>query len=384
MQARCDPTLLADIRQYGKFDTTGCYQCGSCTLSCELVTDFVSFPRRSIRYALLGLRKPLLASIEPWICHDCGDCSIVCPRQAEPRISMMTLRKFLTAEYDWTRLSAKVLKSRAWHIGALVFASLLAVALLLGYHLWYVELPFSGFIELPMGMEHMFPIMTYYTLTVMLLPLFLLFSRIYRIWDFTMNSEARPHIPLSIYVSEAVTYVHQSVTHSLMRKCPDRSRWRGHWLLAAGTVMMLAIKVFALRWFQTDSIHPFYHPQRWLGYLATAFIVYGIVGIFVGRIQARKEFYKETNFDDLIFPVLLLLTALTGIAAHIFRYMEFGLTCHFLYAAHVIVATPMLLVEMSFGKWSHMIYRPLAIYFEAVKERATHPVPAKEAVGHAL
>jgi ABC-type polysaccharide/polyol phosphate export permease len=148
--------------------------------------------------------------------------------------------------------------------------------------------------------------------------------------------------------------------------------------------MMLVIKLFALRWFQTDAIYPLYHPQRWLGYLATAFIVYGIAGILWGRIRAKKEFYKETQFEDLVFPVLLLLTALTGIAAHVFRYLEFGLTCHFLYAAHVIVATPMLLVEMSFGKWTHMIYRPLALYFQAVKERASQPASAQEAIGHAV
>ena len=97
LPVQSDPTLLEDIRRYGKFDPTGCYQCGSCTLSCDLVSDFASFPRKSIRYSLLGLRAPLLASLEPWICHDCGDCSIACPRQAEPRISMNTLRRFLSA-----------------------------------------------------------------------------------------------------------------------------------------------------------------------------------------------------------------------------------------------------------------------------------------------
>lgn len=379
-----DPALLADIRRYGKFDTTGCYQCGSCTLSCELVTDFASFPRRSIRYALLGLRKPLVESLEPWICHDCGDCSLVCPRQAEPRISMMTLRQFLTGQYDWTRISGKLLQSRAWHIGALVLVSLLAVGLLLGYHLWYVELPFSAFIELPMGLEHMFPIMRYYTLMVMLLPLFLLFSRVFRIWRLTMGGPGRPHIPLSAYVVEAVTYVHHSLTHSLLRKCPDRGRWLGHWLLAVGTMIMLAVKVFALEWFQTDSVYPVYHPQRWLGYLATAFIVYGLLSILAGRWQATKEYYKETKFDDLIFPTLLLLTAISGIAVHILRYAGFGLACHFTYALHVVAATPMLVVEMSFGKWSHMVYRPLALYFQAVKDRVRHPLPAgEEELGYA-
>jgi hypothetical protein len=39
------------------------------------------------------------------------------------------------------------------------------------YHLWHVGLPFHDFVRTPMGLEHMFPIMKYYTLTVILLPL---------------------------------------------------------------------------------------------------------------------------------------------------------------------------------------------------------------------
>ena len=123
LPVQSDPTLLEDIRRYGKFDPTGCYQCGSCTLSCELASDFANFPRKSIRYSLLGLRAPLLGSLEPWICHDCGECSTACPRHAEPRISMKTLRRFLSAQYEWTGLAGKLLRSRAWHLGALAFSA---------------------------------------------------------------------------------------------------------------------------------------------------------------------------------------------------------------------------------------------------------------------
>lgn len=377
-----DPALLAEIRRYGKFDTTGCYQCGSCTISCELVTDSATFPRRIIRYALLGLRGPLIESLEPWICHDCGDCSLACPRQAEPRISMMTIRRFLTAQYDWTGLASKILRSRAWHIGSLASVGAVVLGLILLYHLWWAGMPLSDFSTTPLGMEHMFPTITYFTLTVIFLPLFLLFSRAFRIWRLTMRREG--HIPLFAYAAEAWTYVHHSATHSLMRRCPDRDRWLGHWVLALGTVMMLTIKGFGLRWFQTDSFYPLYHPQRWLGYVAAAFIFYGLGTILVCRIRAAKEICKETRLEDLVFPILLLLTALSGIAVHVFRYAGFPLTSHFAYALHIVIATPMLVVEMSFGKWSHMVYRPLALYFQAVKERARQRAPAEEALGYAL
>jgi quinone-modifying oxidoreductase, subunit QmoC len=376
-----DPTLLADIRRYGKFDPTGCYQCGSCTLSCDLVSDFASFPRKSIRYALLGLRSPLLGSLEPWICHDCGDCSIVCPRQAEPRISMATLRRFLSGQYERTGMAAKLLTSRAWYFGSLALAAVFVLLLILGYHLWYVGLSVSG-LAIPMGLEHMFPLMTYYTLTVMLFPGLLLLSRVFRVWRLTMGGQ-QPAIPFSVYLVEAWTYLYQSATHSLMRKCPEKGRWLGHWILALGTVMMVTIKVFALRWFQTDNIYPWYNPQRWLGYLAAAFIFYGIGAILKGRVQAKKEIYKETRPEDLVFPVLLVLTACSGLSAHILRYAGMAFAAHCAYALHVIIATPMLVVEMPFGKAAHMIYRPLALYFQAVKERAARQAPAVEVVPHA-
>src|ERR1035437_5422503 len=130
LPVQSDPTLLEDIRRYGKFDTEGCYQCGTCTLSCELGSDFANFPRRSIRYALLGLRAPLQGSREPWICHDCGDCSTACPRHAEPRISMVTLRRFLSAQYDWSGLAARLLQSRTWYLSSLIVVAFFTLLLI--------------------------------------------------------------------------------------------------------------------------------------------------------------------------------------------------------------------------------------------------------------
>ena len=378
-----DPTLLADIRRYGTFDSSACYQCGSCTLSCELVSDSANFPRRSIRYGLLGLRGPLLGSLEPWICHDCGDCSIVCPRHAEPRISMATLRRYLTAQYDWSGISAKLLQSKAWYLGSLIGVAIFTFLLILGYHLWKVPMTVGQLATTDLGLEHMFPIIVYYTLIVVLLPLALLFSRIYRVWRLTMSGQGQS-IPFSIYAGQAWTYVFESATQSFMRKCPTKGRWLGHWLLGFGTVVMLTIKTFGLRWFQTDSIYPLYNPQRWIGYLAAAFILYGIGDILLGRWRKQQEINKETQFNDLVFPVLILGVVLSGLAAHILRYCGFGLGCHYAYALHIIIATPLLLIEMSFGKWSHMVYRPVALYFIAVKQRAQQQAPAPEAVPHAI
>src|ERR1035438_5748798 len=74
-------------------------------IDCDLATDSASFPRRSMQSVVLGLKDSVHQSLDPWLCHDCGDCSVTCPREAKPRESMKTLRRYLTAQYDWTGLS---------------------------------------------------------------------------------------------------------------------------------------------------------------------------------------------------------------------------------------------------------------------------------------
>jgi hypothetical protein len=42
-----------------------------------------------------------------------------------------------------------------------------------------------------------------------------------------------------------------------------------------------------------------------------------------------------------------------------------------MYVIHLAVAVPMLVLEVPFMKWAHLMYRPLALYLKAVKESAS-------------
>jgi len=224
---------------------------------------------------------------------------------------------------------------------------------------------------------------------------FFLFSNAFRMYWFTMHqsSDARipevirglkqdglgyiihqgekVRIPFRSFFTEAKTLILHAFTQKQFLSCKDnRSRWIKHWLLASGYVLMLFLVVVFLLWFQTDNIYPLYHPQRWLGYYATAVLIFGTVEILIGRIRKSEQIHKFSDFSDWLFPILLLLTVLSGILVHIFRYEGLPLATYYTYAIHLIIAGPMLVVEVPFGKWSHLLYRPLAIYFNAVKESA--------------
>jgi quinone-modifying oxidoreductase subunit QmoC len=286
---------------------------------------------------------------------------------------MMTLRRYLASQYDVTGLSAKLYRSKTWEIAVLSFVGLLVLSLVYFYHSSVVDLAFPDFMSTPMGMEHMFGLINLFTRVVFLIPLVFILLNALRMYRFTMRSSDRLNIPLRLYVFEARTMIIHMLSHRNIRKCADteqKKRWTRHWLLGLGFALMSVILFFFLKWFQTDNIYPFYHPQRMLGYFATAILVIVPADILIGRILKREPMHKFSQTSDLTLPILLLLTGLSGIAVHISRYLGFSLTAHFLYAIHLAISVPLLVVEVPFGKLSHVIYRPLAIYFQAVKDRA--------------
>ena len=48
-----------------------------------------------------------------------------------------------------------------------------------------------------------------------------------------------------------------------------------------------------------------------------------------------------------------------------------------MYVIHLMGVVPMLVLEVPFGKWAHLAYRPLAIYFARVQVHAVEAEAAK-------
>jgi len=367
------PGFVQEVRAYGRFDIEGCLNCDSCTVICALSNGHTSFPRKSIQQVLIGLKDSVVHSLEPWLCHDCGDCATSCPRQTEPRESMMTLRRYLVSRYDVTGIASKIQRSGAWEITAMAFVAALVFALVFVYHLFYVELPMGEFVSTPLGLEHMFPTITYFSYVVFLLPLTVMLVNGFRMHRRTMVGAGDPKISLRFYLLELKTLILHLFFHRNLSRCSAENhnrRWIKHWLLGTACTMMCVIPFFFLAWFQTDALYPIYDPQRWLGYIAAAVMIYVPLDIVISRIRKQKQVHKFSERGDLIFPSMLLLVALSGIAVHIFRYAEWSMSCHYAYAVHLGITVALLLIELPFGKWSHVVYRPLALFFQSVKERA--------------
>ncbi len=86
-----------------------------------------------MRQLQMVLEQRIETTLEPWLCYYCGQCSEQCPREADPGETMMSLRRWLIARYDFTGIAGQFFKSRRTEITAVVLFMILTGVFLLIY-----------------------------------------------------------------------------------------------------------------------------------------------------------------------------------------------------------------------------------------------------------
>jgi len=362
---RVDPTFLNELKEYGAVGVEKCFNCGNCTAICPLASDEYNFPRGVIRRVQIGDRETMKSGLDPWLCYYCGDCSATCPKGAEPGETMMAARRWLTAQYDWTGLSRKLYTSTAWSIGALIVGALMVLGLawLLHGDLVTSQVQLNTFA--PVEMIHVADLILAGILG------FFLLSNLFRMFMLNFREGGQWKLPpLTVFVTEAWQLVYHALTQQRFSKCEGRRRWISHMILVFGYGSMFVLIVLFLTWFQTDNLYPLYHPQRLIGYLAALAIIYGAGDALVSRIQKKHQMHHFSHLSDWLFPILLILLSVSGLMISSFRYMGLPLATYYTYVVHLVVMMMLYICIGPMGKWAHLLYRPFAVYFQIVKEKA--------------
>ncbi len=379
MATSIDPGLVVQLEKYGVKDAATCFNCGNCTAICALSTETTPFPRKVIRYLQIGAADKLLHSPEPWLCYYCGECSETCPREADPGEVMMGLRRYLTARYDRFGISRRFYTSKLFEILAILFVAALVG---LGFAAFHGPIVTDRVALNQFASSHVIEILDLIMLAV--LSFFLLTNARYMARavlgdpnQYRGSSESRGTtwngIPIRLYLQELNVLFSHFLTQKKFKGCgskEQRTQWIAHLLIMSGYSIIFILVVVFLRWFQRDEILPLWNPIRLLGYYGTFAILYGTTYAIWGRLKKNKPVYKHSHSSDWAFLILLWLTTFTGILIHFTRLLEMPLSTYTIYVVHMMIAIPMLVLEVPFAKWAHLLYRPLALYLMRVKERA--------------
>jgi quinone-modifying oxidoreductase, subunit QmoC len=375
MSTRVNPELVDELAAFGADDVQKCFNCGNCTATCALAEENTNFPRRSMRALQLGMEDKLKGSLEPWLCYYCGECSSTCPRDASPGETMMSLRRWLTSRYDFTGIS-RVFYRRP----RIELLSVIIVALLTG-----IGFTLFGFMNgdinsyngpdsfLPASVIHIFDWVLAGILLAFLIP------NMIRMWWFTIGRETTGRGTMRLSAGAYFKSVYQFPIHFITQKryaqCERKRPWAVHLALMLSYVTMLVLIMFFLEYMWSGPtidwrVHVF-------GYLASVGLIFATLWAIIGRLKKMEAQHQHSHESDWIFLILLLVVALTGVLQHVLHRGGADVAANVAYVVHLMAVVPMLGLEVPFSKWSHMAYRPLAMYFSTLHKQMV-PAPAPE------
>lgn len=369
MAIRVNPTFIDDLDRYGAEDVKLCYQCGDCSTVCPHADDIYIFPRKSMKLLQMGLEQKIETTLEPWLCYYCGQCSEQCPREADPGETMMSLRRWLISRYDFTGIARRFFKSRTTEVLAIVLVAIVTgVSLLLyGFSGGSIKIYDGEGAFLPNDFIHRFD------LTVGSIMLVFLLINAGRMWYLTMIKGTPFNVPWWLYLKQLYQLPWHFFTQKRYAECEKKHEhpvfmpWMLHLGLMLGYVTMLVLVMVFIEKLQSGpridwSVHIF-------GYLATIGLLAGTVYFIRNRVKKNYVQYKKSHGTDWVFVILLFIIVITGIVQHVLHRTGFYESANIVYIVHLMAVVPWLL-RMPFSKWSHLVYRPLAMYFAEIRREA--------------
>jgi len=376
-----------------------CFQCGTCTVACPLSPDAAPFPRKEILWAQWGLKERLTADPDIWLCHQCNDCSQLCPRGASPGDVLAAVRQNVIEHYAIPGVLARMVASPKWL--PILFA---IPALLMALAIWTT----GGFGAAPEGSSHFladgmfsangagfkpanfdhffahYPIILFFTglIGLALLGSLAGLARYWKAMDAFAASQGRrpPGAGKGRLRACAIATMREILLHKKFRDCEaNANRYWGHLLLFYGFGAMFGTTALAAICYYTLG-YPFswLHPVKWLGNLGGAVFLAGLVVVIAERRRAGK-LAPRSGYTDWLFLTVIGMTVVTGVGCQLARLADAPLAAYGGYFIHLLFVF-FLLVYLPYSKFAHLLYRTTASMHCHFSGRETQSPREQEAV----
>jgi ferredoxin len=365
--------LEAELKKYGARDFRACFNCGNCSAVCNLSQRDVNFPRKFVRYGILGQTEDILSSQELWLCYACGECGASCPRQAAPDEYMSALRRYAIASYEPTGLTRLLFKSNAFSILiTLLLASVLGLYLLTGtsdviVSRWIFRyLPFQVIHDTGMII---FIITGLSVITGVIRMILGLQKDLYqpKVKKGWIKSLPTVFKKIGDELATMKRYRECDSDDEFWSKKPAIQRpWFIHWSIMWGFIGLLAATT--LDFIFKDPATAIWLPSRILGTLAGLFLMYGTSFAIVYRMKQVTKAYSKTKLADWTFLIFLWLAGFTGfwLEVSVSFSADYPIN-HIIFLIHTVISMELVLL-FAFSKFAHAFYRPVALFFHYLGE----------------
>jgi ferredoxin len=345
--ATINPEFSEELKKYGATDFNACYNCGTCTAICSLSTETDSFPREMVRLSVLGDEEDIKASLKPWLCYYCGECSTHCPKEADPGELMMSLRRWLTSAYDWTGLSGLLYKSLPISIVAFAVTAFAVIAYAVSEDFNLAQIMHVG---------HYFEMIAIGSVFVIIL-----LPNIIRMWWFVIGRPKVKVQSISYFNAMGELFIHAFTQKKALGCDNNQFRWFEHFVLVIGYLALLFTTVF-LDWFSSKNLFIIS-----FGYIESIIVFMVTVHFVSGRVKKNNAVSKHSQPSDWFFVIWLFLMGITAFMVRLFIDIHALDHHNWMYLFHLIILAQWAIIIVPFGKWTHFLYRSFAMYMAKLK-----------------
>lgn len=373
-----DKGFIDDLKCSGGENLKKCYQCATCSAVCSLSTPQSPFPRKEMLMAQWGMADRLMSDPDLWLCYQCNDCSTYCPRGAKPGDVLAAVRLYIYKKFSFPSFMGQALGSSK----ALPFLVLLPILILLGCVLFTAPVDASGnyiFLSADMIDYDLFlPHKTVDALFVLGMVFIMTFALtgFIRFWK---GLKSNGYETKTSFVPALIKTIVRIIGHSDFYECEaNRPRAIGHIFLFAGFGLSMVVTglIFVLifiphymhEW-QIMNINILPWPPIELPSPIKIIGALGGIGLIVGallllaRRWSKGEDVGANSYADRLFLWIIFLVGLTGMLSWIMRsYVGLPVPAYLTYFIHM-VCVYFLLWYMPYSKFSHMVYRTLALVY---------------------
>lgn len=352
-----------------------CYQCDTCCVVCNLTPENRPFPRKEMIQAQWGL-KDVLKSPDIWLCHQCSDCTVHCPRGAKPGEVLGVMRQMCIEHYAFPSILARM-------VGDLKFLPVLILAPVVLFLAWLYGLGLLGItkgLALPEGKvvySKMFPTLWFVDLIFVPAAFFavaVLGLGVTRYWKDLNDSNPWKVKLKGGLLQNLLPVLKDILMHNRFRECDTTfARSVNHLLLVFGFIFLAIVTAWAFlrEWvFHHESpynllIWP--DPLKWLALGGTVLLLFGIWKIYQER-QANAEKAGYGTYFDWQLIYLIMAVGVTGVASWAFRLLGAATLAYPTYFVH-LVSVFCLFFYAPYTKMAHLVYRTVAMLYARMSER---------------
>ncbi|UCH83757.1 MAG: quinone-interacting membrane-bound oxidoreductase complex subunit QmoC [Candidatus Latescibacterota bacterium] len=389
---RIEPDLnfIRELRRRSRDSYKKCIQCGTCSATCTISPDKDPFPRKEMAWAVWGMKDLLVRDPDIWLCYQCSDCSVRCPRGARPGDILAGVRQEAIRHFAAPRFLGK------WVSSPRYLPILLGLpAVMLGL-LLYFKNPIADALGIGNLMEGR--IVYSYSSTFphwMLNAFFFFFSmlavvavitgvvRLWRAMKFTVAQDGSFEPVKGIWASIGAA-LKSVVAHDYFSTCTAaRSRYLAHVCFFFGFLALTMVTI----WVITSGFNAltgkhfsypfnFWNPWKMLANIGGAAVLFGCGLTIRDRLVDDKDI-GHGSYGDWALVLGLFFVVVSGFATELLHYVRLEPHRHIVYFIHLIFVFA-LLIYLPYSKFAHIIYRATAMVFAEHTGRRLQAAPPLE------